>query len=75
MSNFGVRVDGRHIKTKKELKDLVKAGVELFCYDTSSFSNRGVVRLTDLEPSDVIVGPDPTSARNWFANFKEGKIV
>jgi hypothetical protein len=70
-----VRCDGRHIKTKKELRDLVKAGVELFAYDTSSFSNRGVVRVTELLPEDVIVGPDPDTKRSWFANYKDGKIV
>jgi hypothetical protein len=75
VSNFGVRCDGRRVKTKKELKDLVKAGVELFCYDTSSFSNRGVVKITDLQPTDVIVGPDPETSRAWFANYKDGKIV
>jgi hypothetical protein len=75
VSNFGVRCDGVHIKTKKELKELVKAGKELFCYDTSAFSNRGVVRITDLLPTDVIVGPDPDTKRAWFANFKDGKIV
>ena len=75
MSNFGVRANGQRIKTKKELKQLFKDKAEIFAYDTSAFSNRGVIRLTDLRPDDVIVGPDPHTQRNWYANYKDGKVV
>lgn len=66
MSNFGVR----GYATKKALREAVVAGTDPLVYDTSAFSNRGTVRLSTLVPSDVIVGPDPYNARNWYANVK-----
>lgn len=70
--NFGTVAQ---FKTKKALADYVKeqgaARVQVF--DTSMFDNRGTITLADLGPADVIVGPDPYTRRNWYANVKPGK--
>lgn len=76
MSNFhATDGQGRNFKTKKALREAVAAGQEVFFTDTSAFSNRGTIALADLRPSDCIVGPDPYTARNWYGNVKNGKVV
>lgn len=74
--SFGL-VDKATIKTKKALREAVKergAGWVLV-YDTSAFENRGTIPVSQLKPSDVIVGPDVEVKRSWYANFRDGKIV
>ena len=77
MSNYGALFDGRHKPaTKKALRELVKESPErVTFYDTSAFNNKGEVGVADLSPIDVIVGPDPYTKRNWYANVKNGKVV
>lgn len=76
MSNFHATDGaGNNFPTKKALREAVGRGAEVFFTDTSGFSNRGTIRVVDLQPSDVVVGPDPYRARNWYANIKNGKVV
>lgn len=82
---------GRNFKSKKALReavaeeqaqvanlqpgDAVQRDRLVYFTDTSAFSNRGVITVEDLQPSDMVVGPDPYTARNWYANVKNGKVV
>lgn len=72
MSNFHAKQpNGRNFPTKKALKEAVANGDEVTFMDTSAFGNRGVVAAADLRPGDVVVGPDPYSRRDWYANVKQ----
>lgn len=76
MSNFQAFVNGyAKPKTKKALREAVANGEDVTFMDTSMFDNRGTVGVDDLRESDVIVGPDVYTARNWYANIKNGKVV
>jgi hypothetical protein len=76
MSNFHATTeDGENFKSKKSLKEAVARGDKVFFTDTSAFGNRGTIGVADLRPSDMVVGPDPYKARNWYANVKNGKVV
>jgi len=73
MSNFGTL---NMYKTKKALQQDVAAGNPVMVYDTSLFpNNRGIISITELQPMDVIVGPDPYRNRKWYANYRNEKIV
>lgn len=76
MGNFGAqRSDGRNFQSKKAFREAVANGDSMIIYDTSAFNNLGHVSISELSPIDVIVGPDPYTARNWYANVKNGKVV
>ena len=62
-------------KTKKALRDAVASGAAVWFTDTSFVNNRGTLSPADLSPSDVIVGPDAETQRNWYANIRNGKVV
>ena len=67
MSNFGTV---KPFATKGALREAVKVlgadNVEV--YDTSAFRNRGTIKVSELRGADMIVGPDPYTKRNWYAN-------
>lgn len=67
--------DGRNFPSKKALREHVAAGKPVTLVDTSAFNPRGTVALADVQPVDVIVGPDPYRDRRWYANIKKGKVV
>ena len=64
-------------KTKKALRERVaEVGPEnVSVFGTSVFGNENAQTVADLKPSDVIVGPDVMVKRDWYANFKNGKVV
>jgi hypothetical protein len=66
----------RTFKTKKALREAVAEHgadkVEVF--GTSLFGNELATYVSDLKPSDVIVGPDVYRKRSWYANF-DGKRI
>jgi hypothetical protein len=74
MSNFHAKtLAGANFPSKKALRQAVANGDVVVLEDTSAFNNRGTVGVTDLNPSDVIVGPDPYRQRSWYANIQPGK--
>lgn len=76
MSNFQAYVNGQKPKTKKALREALAADpASVWFEDTSAFNNRGSLNASQLSPSDVIVGPDCYTARNWYANVRNGKVV
>lgn len=79
MSNFyATNANGGEFKSKKALREFVASTPDqLVLQDTSAFSNRGVQQgIAGLTPSDVIVGPNPWNARNWYANVNaKGRVV
>lgn len=77
MSNWHAKnANGDNFKTKKALREAVAAGERVFFYDTSAVNNKGIRSNTDdFVPADVIIGPDPYTARNWYANIRNGKVV
>jgi hypothetical protein len=72
MSNFDA---AGQFASKKALREAVASlgAANVFVTDTSGFDNRGRVAVSDLRPSDVIVGPDAYQDRRWYANAKTGK--
>ena len=74
MSNFGL-VDSQKFPTKASLKAAVASGQRPLVFDTSIHNPRGTFPIHELNPSDVIVGPNVYDNRKWYANFKNGKIV
>lgn len=71
MSNFHARDSrGGNFKTKKLLREAVAAGEKVTFTDTSMINCRGTLPINKLSPTDVIVGPDPYTARNWYANIR-----
>jgi hypothetical protein len=61
-------------KTKKELKENIKAAPEsVFLSSTSAFGGWSGY-ATDLPDGTTfnVVGPDPYTARNWYASIKKG---
>lgn len=77
MSNFQAYInDYVKPKTKKALREAVATDPESVTFeDTSAFNSRGTITVSELRPSDVIVGPDAYTTRNWYANVKNGKVV
>ena len=76
MSNFQAFVDGQKPKTKKALREALAADPSRVWFeDTSGFGNRGTLTAEQLSPSDMIVGPCVYTARNWYANVKNGRVV
>lgn len=74
--SFQAYVNGQKPKTKKALREALAADPSSVWFeDTSLVSNRGSLHFSELSPSDVIVGPDATSQRNWYANIRNGKVV
>lgn len=71
--SFGLR--DKSLKTKKALREAVASGQDPFVFDTSMFGNRGTIPVSQLQSSDVIVGPDVERDRRWYANVKNGKVV
>lgn len=72
--SFGL-VESKKINTKTALKAAVNGGQLVLVFDTSLHGNRGTIPVTQLNPSDVIVGPNVYDDRKWYANYKNGKIV
>ena len=62
-------------KTKKALREALANDEDVTFEDTSFNGNRGTVTADQLSPSDVIVGPCAHTARNWYANIRNGKVV
>lgn len=78
MSNwYATDANGNEFKTKKALREFVAANPDdVRLTDTSAFDNKGTVfGVSTLGRSDVIVGPNPWNARNWYANVDaKGRI-
>ncbi len=68
--SFGL-VESKKITTKAAMN----SGQLILVFDTSLTGNRGTIPITQLNPSDVIVGPNVYDNRKWFANYRKGKIV
>ena len=62
-------------KTKKALKEAVEAeGAEnVTVFGTSAFGNETAETVAELKSSDVIVGPNVWSKRDWYANAVKGR--
>lgn len=76
MSSFQAYVNGKKPATKKELREAFKADpASVWFEDASPITNRGSIRADQMQPSDVIVGPDVNTKRNWYANIRNGKVV
>jgi hypothetical protein len=75
MSNYGVLDKaGNDFPSKAAFRRAVAAGEVVRLYATSPF--QGVLpppSLTTLAPSDVVVGPNPYTKRDWYANVKTGR--
>lgn len=64
--------------TKKALRDAAKAGVPFTLSSTSMFGGfSGSVRDLPENMVFTVVGPDPHTKRNWYANVekKNGKVT
>lgn len=80
--NAGAKYQGRRVKTKAELKRLLKAEPQNVTFDTTSLhSSPETVTASDLgnrphgaSESWSIVGPDPYTARNWYATVKVNRL-
>jgi hypothetical protein len=72
MPNYGVTdAAGQPFPSKTAFRKAVTAGERVKVFSTSIFENVFPPKqLTDLQPSDVIVGPDPFAKRDWYANVK-----
>lgn len=79
MSNFyATDANGGEFKSKKALREFVASNPgQVILKDTSAFASRGTLQgVSALTSSDVIVGPNPWNARNWYANVNaKGKVV
>ena len=73
--SFQAYVNGQKPKTKKALREAVASGQDVVFTDTGFVNNKGTLTADQLSPSDVIVGPDAHTARNWYANVRNGKVV
>lgn len=81
--NAGASFDGRRVKTKAELKRLLKAEPQNVTFDTTgNFPRREeIVTASDLgnrpnadSESWSIVGPDPYSDRRWYATVTVNRL-
>jgi hypothetical protein len=70
------------VVTKKLLKTLLMADESSVIFDQTSMFDNGYqqdLEVNDIKDGDmlVVVGPDPFSKRNWYANvgWKNGKVV
>lgn len=76
--NAGASYQWRRVKTKAELKRLLKAEPQNVTFDTTSLHAKPeTVIASDLgnrphgaSESWSIVGPDPYSKRDWYATVK-----
>lgn len=77
--NVGAYVDGVRPKTKKALKEAVKAGkhVEFDGTALRDEGNRYTVQHTIANQNDVlqVTGPNPYRDRRWYATVKNGKVT
>ena len=68
--------NGAIIKTKKELKELVKEDpANVYFYSTGMFGNQFNGNVSNMHSTDslTVVGPDPYNARNWYATISKNK--
>ena len=69
-------VNGNPPATKKALRDaILNAPNTVDLFDTSFINNRGHIPISEMNPSDVIVGPNCENNRKWYANIRNGKLV
>jgi hypothetical protein len=66
-------------KTKKALREAVKAGTGVYFYGTSAMGPQyeGYVADVPVGVSLSVVGPDPYTDRRWYAQVsrsKDGKV-
>lgn len=81
--NVGAYSDNQRIKTKSQLKQMVKDSPELVRFDqTSPLAENHLSRTIEvnmLNPQIVlsVVGPDPYISRKWYASvtIKNGKAT
>jgi hypothetical protein len=69
--NVDCRYKGEHVKTKKALKELVRDCPERLELTDQSFHGEGWCGMLNDAPNGTyrVVGPDPYTKRNWFANI------
>lgn len=75
--NVGAKINGERPKTKKALREAMKAHPETVLFDrTAAFDGQGTIRGDEL-PRDTlqVVGPDPYAKRTWYASIKNGKVT
>ncbi len=69
--NVGASADGRRIKTKKQLKDMLRLAPDCVLFDTTSLIGKGPGTYTPRTiPEGVklsVIGPDPYRERKWYA--------
>lgn len=78
--NCGAFINGERVKTKKALKEALKADPCVVTFDaTSAFESNRTIYGDSLPVGDtlVVVGPDPYTSRKWYGNvyLKDGKII
>lgn len=77
MSNFdATTIDGERFRTKRALKQALQAtpdNVLLTCTDLLGANVGTSYRANELPPDLIayIAGPDPHTARTWFANVRQ----
>jgi hypothetical protein len=81
--NVGARVNGQRPASKAALKRALAADPALVQFDTTgALGPRSRSMAIDATPEDIgedklsVVGPDPFTARNWYATVevKNGKV-
>jgi hypothetical protein len=80
MSNYGVTINGRRPKSKKEIKEAVANGATVRFENLSMFGGEdAVVRGGVLEPAKSVafVGPDPHRDRKFYGTveMRNGKVI
>ena len=70
--NVGVyaSADMERVRTKTALKKMIKEDPASVTFDRTSAFERGFINASEIPQGDtlVVVGPDPYTARNWYAN-------
>lgn len=77
--NVGAKVDGVRPKTKKALREALKADPRSVVFDNTSDMGPQLVGINGanvpVEYTLQVVGPDPYTKRNWYASVKNGPVI
>lgn len=77
--NVGAKVNGVRPKTKKALREALKADPRSVTFDNTSPMGPQLVGINGanvpVEFSLQVTGPDPFTKRNWYATVKNGPVI
>lgn len=73
--NCGAKVNGERPKTKKALREALQNAPETVTFDSTSEWNEWTSNYHRSDITFSIVGPDPYTKRNWYANYCNGKFT